>query len=116
MRGHAWTVAVVAHLTRSKRLGVAFDVAWQDAMAADPPEGGRPVASTLFDDEGEPHGAMSPETRAMVAFQRRILGAAYEDTVGPVLSGNGPALRHFRPEMLRDLDSSAPARKLRRAA
>lgn len=108
MKGDHWPAAMVAHLQRSQRLGVAFEAAWLAALRANIPDG-KGSAETLFDERGEPHDTA-------VAFLKRVTRDAYNGVTGPIGSGRGPALRSFRPEMLRELDSSEPARRIRRLA
>ena len=54
-------------------------------------------------------GALEEEPGALEGI-RRIFLSAYEDRVGPVGSGEGPAVRGFGLELLRDSDWSRPAR------
>lgn len=79
------------------------------AEQACPPRGRDAAVATLFDEQGQRHDTLTQ-------FFWRAARNAYEDYVGPEGSGQGPALAHFRAAMLRDLDSSTPARKHRRAA
>lgn len=108
MKADAWPSAVVAYLADCKREGLPHEAAWRDAMRVYPPPGNG-SESTLFDDRGEPHGTL-------VGFLKRVSRDAYEDRVGPVGSGSGPALRGFRADMLMVLDMSGPAVRQRRAA
>lgn len=61
------------------------------------PTGAATAVTTLFNDEGDPHDDY------LVWFKRVALDA-YNGAAGPVGSGNGPALRHFRPDMLADVE------------
>jgi hypothetical protein len=77
-----------------------------------PPRGRDASIATprLFDEDGR-----APET--LVEFFKRACRHAYDGEVGPAESGNGPSLRYFNAEMLRDLDSSVPASgRIRQAA
>jgi hypothetical protein len=109
MQGDHWLLAMVAHLQRSKRVGVPFDAAWRDAIRANPPEG-EGDDGTLFDADGRPH------ENPMVPFLRRVAESAYNDVEGKKGSGHGRAIRDFRPEMLMGSDASEPARRVRRLA
>lgn len=108
MSDSRWPGKVVAVLLSCKAQGVPFERAWREALTTHPPRGSASEA-TLFDEAGEPHDTT-------VAFLKRVTRNAYDDVQGPVGEGNGPAIGHFRGSMLRDLDSSTPARKHRRAA
>ena len=95
MRFERWSALVVDHLTGSKRRGLDFEDAWRAAMRAC----GTPTtaAATLFDEQGQPHDTMT-------VFFKRVCRSAYEGETGPAGSGNGPALKHFRPGMLLEGD------------
>jgi hypothetical protein len=58
----------------------------------------------LFEEDGRAADGIVP-------FLKRVCDEAWHDTQGPVESGNGPALRHFRVDMVRSLDESKPAHK-----
>lgn len=106
-----WSAQVAGHLLDSKRRGLPWPEAKRLAAAMYPPRGRDAGDATprLFAEDGR-----APDT--VVSFFWRVARNAYDDVTGPPLSGNGPALQHFKPDMLRDLDSSEPARKYRRAA
>lgn len=104
-----WPAQVTAHLLASKRCGIPWPEAKQLALTAHPPRGRDAAPTTLFDELGRTHDTT-------VAFYWRVAEKAFHNYIGPVGSGDGPALRHFSPGALIDLDSSTPARKYRRAA
>jgi hypothetical protein len=95
---------VVSHLVYCKRQRLDFDYAWRLAMNAYPPAGGVGDVTTLFDERSRPHDPADD-------FLRRVCRNAYDESVGPVGEGNGPSVKYFRPDMIRDLDSSVPARR-----
>lgn len=104
MKGDQWQQAMIERLAASKRLDVPFWVAWQQAIRYCPPPR-QEAPATLFDDEGR-----RPET--LTGFFQRACEHAYLDVQGPPGSGDGPALRGFRADMLQLLDADAPARGL----
>lgn len=108
----SWESQVVGRLASLRSAGHTFDGAWLLALRAHPPRGRDASLATprLFDEDGR-----APETH--IEFFKRVCRQAYEGEVGPVESGNGPSLRYFNVEMMRDMDSSAPASgRIRQAA
>lgn len=82
--------------------GYSFDVAWSMAMKQLPP--------SVNDSGGwRPQLAINGD-ETVVGFFRHACENAVNDVRGPVGSGNGPALRHFCVETIRDVDAAAPAR------
>lgn len=102
-----WQQQVIAYLATCKRDAIPSQEAWAKAMIACPPRARGVDPARLFD-EAKPD--------YLLAFFKRVALAAYDDTQGLPGSGQGPAIRHFQVGMLRDLDSSGPARRVRRAA
>jgi hypothetical protein len=110
-----WESQVVDRLASLRSAGHTFDGAWLLALRAHPPCGRDASIATprLFDEDGR-----APET--LVEFFKRACRDAYEGRVevGPAIRVVATAvLRYFNAEMLRDLDSSAPASgRIRQAA
>jgi hypothetical protein len=116
-----WESQVVDRLASLRSAGHTFEGAWGLALRGNPPKGQVAGIATprLFEDDGR-----APET--LVEFFKRACRDAYEGRVDPPSEdlpegdprrGNGPGLRYFNVEMLRDLDSSAPASgRIRQAA
>jgi hypothetical protein len=118
-----WPEKVVARLRQHRAEGCTFEHAWIQTMRALPtggngaafaqlrPSGSEQVESMhLFDEAGKPT-AVPEVTETLGGFFRRVCEDAFYGTVGPVGSGNGPALRHFCPEMVLELDNAEPARR-----
>jgi hypothetical protein len=103
-----WHRAVVDRLIWHRSSGLAFREAWSRTMFEFPPRDRLlgEVTPRLFDERCE-----APESQ--LAFFKRACESAYHHEVGKNGSGVGPALRSFRPEMLRDLDLSGPAMRAR---
>lgn len=101
-----WAALVVDHLVQRRSEGWTFERAWQDALVWLPARGADASAATprLFEEDGS-----RPDT--IVAFHKRVCENAWHDRVDKPGSGNGPKLRHFRVELLRDLDMSTRAGK-----
>jgi hypothetical protein len=107
-----WEQSITSRLASLRSAGHTFEGAWGLALRMYPPRGRDAGVATprLFDEDGR-----APETA--IEFFKRACRRAYEGEVGPAGSGNGPSLRYFNAEMLRDLDSSAPASgRIRQAA
>jgi hypothetical protein len=104
----SWAADVVDRLIELRADGYPFARAWREALRLHPYDGGGVGSGTprLFDETGR-----APET--MVSFFRRACENAYHDVRGPVGDGNGPAIRHFRVDMVRSVDESGPARRAR---
>lgn len=106
----SWQSRVVDVLCRYRHSGYTFEQAWAEALLKHPPRGrdaGAPVPR-LFDDSGSSETANE--------FFRRVARNAWHDEVGAKGSGNGPALRHFRVDLLRSLDDETPVYVKRTAA
>jgi hypothetical protein len=101
-----WTSLVVDRLIELRANGYPFDRAWTEAMRRYPPRGRDMGSPRLFEEDGR-------AVDGLVPFLKRVAEDAYNDTQGPVASGNGPALRHFRVDMVRSVDESGPARRAR---
>jgi hypothetical protein len=105
----SWAADVVDHLIVLRADGYDFERAWTMAMRLHPPRGrdlGVPAAPRLFDETNRPVDGLVP-------FFRQVCENAYHDVRGPVGDGNGPAIRHFRVDMVRSVDESGPARRAR---
>jgi hypothetical protein len=103
-----WASDVVDRLIELRADGYDFDRAWTAALRLYPPHGRDLGAVTprLFEEDNR-------AADGLVSFFRRACEAAYNDVRGPAGSGNGPAIRHFRVEMVRAVDDSGPARRAR---
>jgi hypothetical protein len=91
----SWQAEIVQHLRRSKARGLPFDTAWNAAQRDIVIPGRDEDAGTLFNVHGE-----DSRFDTTAAFFKRACCHAYEDRVGAVGSGDGPALRHFSVEMM----------------
>jgi hypothetical protein len=106
----SWHRRVITRLVECKANGYRFEQAWHETLRLDPPWGRDrdPVTPALFDETGN-----VPETSTM--FFKRVAEDAWYDRVGQPGSGRGPALRHFRVDLLMAEDESSPV-YVRRAA
>jgi hypothetical protein len=102
----SWAADVVDHLIGLRADGIPFEKAWTLTMRLHPPRGRDMGSPRLFEEDGR-------AVDGLVPFLKRVAEDAYNDTQGPVASGNGPALRHFRVDMVRSVDESGPARRAR---
>lgn len=103
-----WQRAITGCLIELKRYGVVdFDEAWGIAYREHPPRS-RDLgeqSAPLFDVRA---GDREP---TVVEFTRSVNERAWRGVVGPVGSGDGPALRFFRTELIREDEDSRPARR-----
>lgn len=100
-----WAARVVNTLIELRADGYSFDRAWSMAQRQHPPRGkddAAPSVPNLFDEDGR-------AIDGVVSFFRRACENAWHDVRGPAESGNGPAIRHFRLEMVREVDDASPA-------
>lgn len=83
----SWEQQIVGCLTGHRRLGRSFDVAWALAIRTYPYKARGVMAPTrLFEEDGQ-------RAEPFPDFFRRACENAYEDRIGEVGSGNGPARR-----------------------
>jgi hypothetical protein len=107
----SWQQVVVGRLIELRAQdGPDFERHWTATLKLYPPTGRDvgPARPTLFDEQGR-------AAHTLIGFFKRVCDNAYHDRVGPKGSGNGPALRHFRADILHALDDSGPTHKTRRA-
>lgn len=105
-----WESSVVEHLAKLRAAeGPQFDHHWRMTLRLFPSRGWGGGQATLFDEDGT-------VAVSALAFFRKACAAAYYDERGVAGSGNGPAIRHFRLDMIRDTDSSSFARRKGRSA
>ena len=106
----SWQNKVIGYLVELRAQGYTFQDAWAKAMVRHPPRGRDAGESVprLFDEDGD--------AETVHAFFRRVASNAWHDRVDAPGSGNGPRLRHFRPEMLVAVDEQEPVYVRRTAA
>lgn len=98
-----WSARVVDRLIEHRANGTPFERAWLLTLRELPPR--------AADDGGwSPQLAIHGDL-TVTGFLKRACESAWYGTVGAVGSGEGPAIRYFNTGVIRDLDSSAPARR-----
>lgn len=104
----SWAADVSGHLVglKLRHPGMEYEEAWRLALRAHPARGRDAGAATprLFEEDGS-------RSDTVVAFTRRVCEHAWLNVVGVPGSGDGPSLRFFRVELLRDMDESTRAVK-----
>lgn len=121
MRDERWRSAIIAHMASSKTAGWSHDYAQRAALKAFPaPREHARVRGeaqlSLVPDDAE--GPVDVDEIGQAEFFLTCCKHAYENTVGAVGSGDGPALRWFRMTLTEEVDETRPARagRNRRAA
>jgi hypothetical protein len=98
----SWAGLVVERLAELRAAeGPNFDRHFAMALQAYPARGEGVSTPRLFEEDGRP-------AEGLVTFLRRVAEDAYYDVRGQPGSGNGPRIRDFRVEMVREVDA-APA-------
>lgn len=104
MTDQTWQGILVDRLITLRAEGYTFATAWSAAIHEAPIR--NDCSGRLFDETGQP-------SETVVMFFRRACESAWHGERGPAGSGQGPALGHFRAEMVRPLDGSGPAKMAR---
>lgn len=103
-----WTHDLFARLAELKQSGhFDYDEAFRIALREHPPRG-RDLGereARLFDVKA------GDREDTLIEFARQVGENAWHNIVGPAGSGNGPSLRYFEADLIREAEDSSPARR-----